>query len=99
MARNQIIPKNTRRVDMLRSVIRCGGCGRFYFGSFSRGFRRYRCNGQLTDRCPIQERCPAKTLKGQDIEPLVWDDIQRFPRNPGDILEELAREREMSAGV
>jgi hypothetical protein len=30
---------------------------------------------------------------------LVWDDIERFLHNPGDILEELTREREMEAGL
>jgi site-specific DNA recombinase len=99
LAANRIMSRNTDRVYLLKSVIRCGCCGRYYVGCWSRKYPRYRCNGQLTDRRPIQERCPSKTVKGPDLEPVVWDDIQRFLCNPGDILEELEREREMDQGV
>jgi transcriptional regulator with XRE-family HTH domain len=99
LAKNQIMSRNTDRVYLLKSVIRCGCCGRYYVGCWSRKYPRYRCNGQLTDRRPIQERCPSKTVKDPDLEPVVWDDIQRFLRDPGDILEELERERNMDQGV
>jgi site-specific DNA recombinase len=99
LASNRLMAKNTPCVYLLKSVIRCGGCGRYYIGSWGRGFPWYRCNGALTDRRPVQERCPAKALKGPDLEPLVWEDVKRFLRNPGDILEELTREREIDAGV
>jgi site-specific DNA recombinase len=99
LSRNRLMVKNTPRVYLLKSVMRCGSCGRFFIGSWSRNHPRYRCNGQLTDRRPIQERCQAKTLRGPDLEPLVWDDIERFLRDPGDILEELQREREMDQGA
>ena len=91
--------KNTRRSYLLKSVIRCGICGLTYIGSWGRGFAWYRCNGRLTDRGPIPERCLALALKGPDIDAVVWDDIERFLRDPGDILEELAQEREMEAGA
>ena len=99
LTRNRIMSKNTPRVYLLRSVCRCGGCRRFYVGSWGRGFPWYRCNGQLTDKGPKGERCPAKALKGPDIETVVWEDIERFLRDPGDILEELSREKEMDAGA
>ena len=97
LKQNQIIPKNSGRIYLLRSVIRCGGCGKTYVGSWGRGLVRYRCNGRMIDRRPIDDRCQSKSLKGPDIEPLVWGDIERFLRNPGDILEELDREREMES--
>jgi site-specific DNA recombinase len=99
LALNRIIPKNTGRIHLLRSVIRCGGCGKRYIGCWGRGFVWYRCNGRLIDRSPIDQRCQSKAIRGPDLEMLVWDDIERFLHNPGDILEELTREREMEAGL
>jgi len=99
LSRNRKVAKNTPRVYLLKSVIRCGCCGLKYIGSWGRGFPWYRCNGKLVDRGPIEGRCPAKGLKGPHIEALVWDDIERFLRDPGEILEELARERELDTGA
>ena len=99
LSRNRKVAKNTHRVYLLKSVIRCACCGLTYIGSWGRGFPWYRCNGKMTDRGPIEDRCPAKGLKGPDIEGLVWDDIERFLREPGEILEELARERELDTGA
>ena len=96
---NRLMAKNTKRNYLLKSVIRCGISGHAYIGSWSRNAVRYRCNGQLTDRGPIPERCPAKAIRGPDIDAVVWDDIERFLREPGDILEELAQERTMDAGA
>ena len=96
---NRLMAKNTKRNYLLKSVIRCGISGHAYIGSWSRNAVRYRCNGQLTDRGPIPERCPAKAIRGPDIDAVVWKDIERFLREPGDILEELAQERTMDAGA
>ncbi|MCI0441390.1 MAG: recombinase family protein [Chloroflexi bacterium] len=95
---NRIIPKNTERVYLLRSVIRCGICGLNYTGvhQASRATTWYRCNGKALQRGKIEGKCPNKAFKGDQVEPLVWSDIERFLRNPGDILEELQREREMN---
>ncbi len=95
---NRLMAKNTRRIYLLKSVIRCGICGLTYIGSWGRGFAWYRCNGRLTDRGPISGRCSALALKGPDIDTVVWDDIERFLRDPGDILVELSHEMEMNAG-
>lgn len=99
LSRNRKLAKNTHRVYLLKSVIRCAFCGLTYIGSWGRGFPWYRCNGKMTDRGPIEGRCPAKGLKGPDIEALVWDDIARFLYDPGEILEELALERELDTGA
>ena len=96
---NRLMAKNTKRYYLLKSVIRCGSCGLTYIANRGRGFPWYRCNGRLTDRGPIPERCPSKALKGPVIERLVWDDVERFLRDPRDILEELSQEQEMDAGV
>ena len=91
--------KNTKRNYLLKSVIRCGICGLTYIGAWGRGFVWYRYNGRLTDRGPIPERCSALTIKGPDIEAVVWADIERFLREPGGILKELTQEKEMDSGA
>ena len=92
LARNRIIPKNSKRTYLLRSVIRCGICGLNYCGSTSNGAAWYRCNGQLVERGPIEGRCNGKSVRGDTIEPLIWSDIERFLRSPGELLDELAIE-------
>ena len=96
---NRIMPKNTKRNYLLKSVIRCGGCGRYYTGSWGRRFVWYRCNGQLTDRGPKAGRCSTKALKGTNIDQPAWEEIERFLWDPGEILEELSRDKEMEAGA
>ena len=36
---------------------------------------------------------------GEVIDPVVWDDIERFLRYPGDILEELKCKKELDVGA
>ncbi|MCH7787532.1 MAG: hypothetical protein IIC22_08480, partial [Chloroflexi bacterium] len=57
------------------------------------------CNGQLVERGPVEGKCQAKSIKSSDIEPAVWSDIERFLRDPGDILEELQKEQELDASA
>ncbi len=63
----------------------------------------YRCNGALVGRGPLGGRCGAKGVKGVYLEPVVKEDIGRFLRDPGDLLEDLAaeleREREPTEAV
>ena len=92
LERNRLIPKNSRRVHLLRSRIKCGQCGLNYTGSRSRSETWYRCNGQLTERGPIEGRCPAKAVKGSVIEEVVWHDIEQLLRAPGDLIDALAAE-------
>ena len=84
LARNRLMPKNGKRFYLLRSIIKCGTCGLNYCGSTGNGNVRYRCDGQLVERGPIEGKCTGKSIKGADLEPVVWSDIQRWVRNPGD---------------
>jgi site-specific DNA recombinase len=99
LAANRIIPKNGRRIYPLRSLIVCGLDGLKYSGSTNRGITWYRCNGQMVERGPVEGRCRAKSIKGEDLWPLVWADIERFLRDPGDLLDELRAEREMNSAA
>jgi len=99
LAANRIRPKNSSRRYLLRSLIVCGTCGLHYCGSANRGVTWYRCDGQLVERGPIDGRCPGKSVKGPELEPAVWDDIERFLRNPGALIDELATERNGTAAA
>jgi site-specific DNA recombinase len=92
LARNRAIAKNTRRIYLLRGVLKCATCGHNFCGSSCHGENWYRCDGTLGRSDLVGERCSAKRLKGAYLEPVVWNDIERFLRDPGDILVELQRE-------
>jgi site-specific DNA recombinase len=51
------------------------------------------------ERGPIEGRCPSKSVKGPELERPVWDDIERWLRNPGDLVDELAAERNGTAAA
>jgi site-specific DNA recombinase len=75
---------------LLRSRLLCHRCGLNFTGSRSHGTIWYRCNGQLAGRGETRGRCSAKAINGTVLEAIVWDDIERFLREPGTLLDELA---------
>ena len=93
LARNRTIPKNTSRVYLLGGVIACGTCGLAYTASQGRpGQWWYRCGGRHAERGEFEGRCPSSMVAGRKLEPAVWTDIERFLRDPGDVLADLAAE-------
>jgi site-specific DNA recombinase len=97
LARNRIIAKNTNRVYLLRSVIKCGLCGLTYSGCWDRGQVRYVCNGKLqAERGSVNGKCANRSFYGRYLEEAVWCDIERFLRDPLDMLDELASELDAS---
>jgi len=94
LAANRTMAKNSRRRYLLRGVIRCGVCGLTYCGTQGRGeVGWYRCVGQVVERGPFPGRCPGQSIRTDTIEPVVWADIERFLRDPGDVLGDLEAER------
>jgi site-specific DNA recombinase len=90
---NRIMRRRTQTMNILRSVVVCGIDGLHYSSAVGRDVAWLRCNGQTAHRGKIQGRCPAKSIKLHDLAPVVWEDIERFLRHPGEIIEELAAER------
>ena len=92
-------PEKPRRNYLLRGLIRCGNCGKAYCGSVSKvgpnrskEKRYYRCNGVTQWRklgCP---KCSAKSLVADEIEGIVWADVQGYIMNPDVIIEQLKRQ-------
>lgn len=96
--------KRARRQYLLRGLIKCGICGLNYVGTAYRTRRGepqiyYVCGGKHQLRGPFAlqgKKCPSKAISGA-IEGEVWKDLERFLRNPGPVLEQLAkRVREVS---
>lgn len=98
LVRNRIAAKNTKRAYLLRSVIRCGVCGLTYCGAQGRpGVWWYRCNGQIIERGPLQGRCLGQSIRGPAIEAAVWGDIERWLRDPDEILDDIDLDAECRA--
>lgn len=91
LAGNACRPKNTSRTYLLRGIVKCARCGRTFSGTMNKGQVWYRCNGNLR-RLALPEVCRAKGVKGEHLEPRVWTDIERWLRDPGELLEELREE-------
>jgi site-specific DNA recombinase len=95
---NRSIPKNTPRRYLLRGVIHCGIDGLSYCGSQGRGeVGWYRCTGQLVERGVLPGRCWGQSVRTDAIEPIVWEDIEHWLRDPGDALDDLDGRAERAA--
>jgi hypothetical protein len=57
----------------------------------------YRCTGQLVERGPLPGRCWGQSIRTDAIEPMVWADIERWLRDPGDVLDDLDGRAERDA--
>ena len=51
---------------------------------------------RMTSRYDSENRCQSKMIKSTEIETIVWQDIERWLRNPGEILNELNVENDRS---
>lgn len=81
---------------LLKSLIRCGDCGKGYVGHTVSGRRYkeraypdvayYEC-GSLTNR--DYEFCGNVRLRASEIERAVWDQIESFISSPTEIIERL----------
>jgi site-specific DNA recombinase len=98
LERNRRVTRNSPRRYLLKRVITCGICGLTYSGSQGRtGVAWYRCNGQLAERGPIAGKCWGHSIRADALEPVVWADLERFLRDPGDVLDELDAPAERDA--
>lgn len=97
LTRNRLVGKNTPRHYLLTGLIKCGVCGKTYCAAHGRDkIVWWRCNGRMTSRYDAENRCQSKMVKSSEIETIVWQDIERWLRNPGEILNELNVENDWS---
>ena len=87
------IPHNTKRNYLLRGLIHCGNCGKSYVGGTvtSRGEDRryYRCSGRMNWKNLPSPKCMNKSIRGESLEAIVWDDVKRFVSKPEIATEQL----------
>jgi site-specific DNA recombinase len=97
----------TTRSYLLRGLIKCGLCGLTYIGAASPPYKSteriyYSCNGkgQLRGRYGAEgKRCPSKNVHAIALETAVWEDIETFLRNPGDVIARLGQQMRIQAGT
>jgi len=97
LASHRIAARNTERVYLLRGVMTCAHCGQRLVGSTNRSTTYYRCGGRRQGRGGLAGGCPGRDVKGEPIESIVWGDVERWLRDPGDLLDELDGRAERDA--
>lgn len=79
---------------LLRSLIRCGSCGNTFVGHFFKRskyeYKYYVCIGKRKDRALIP--CRSLMIRADALEGAVWQDVENFVSNPGEVVEALRQE-------
>ncbi len=85
--------RNTKRQYLLRGHLYCRQCGRSYCGHAARTIGYYRCHGKLRITAPVN-RCHNKNWRADEIEPLIWKEIERVLDNPEFIVTAIKKQRD-----
>jgi site-specific DNA recombinase len=91
LRKNQLARMAHAKTDyLLRRLIRCSVCGRHYVGTG----KYYVCIGRHGARhlSPDGQRCASDSVRRDQIEALVWGDIEVFVYKPGAVLQTLERQ-------
>jgi len=72
--------RNSKRLYLLKGLLRCGGCGATYVGDPCHGKFYYRCNR----RC---KKLP--TIREELLDETVWNAIEEAVSNPSIILDQV----------
>jgi site-specific DNA recombinase len=97
---SQTSSRNVKRQYLLRGHISCKHCGRTFFSTFTYdrygdkriATRRYRCTGKLRMVQPVN-RCDNRSWKADNLEALVWTQIEGVLDKPEGIVAEIERQR------
>ena len=88
LARNaEFCKRNVRRQYLLSGLIRCGKCGYRYNARTLRDTVYYGCNSKLSHVRPAP--CESNSVRGDKIEPAVWDSIKELLSQPKLIIEQI----------
>jgi site-specific DNA recombinase len=104
-ARQQRVKNYTRSGNvhfeyLLKSLIRCGHCGRKWGGTTYSGrcnketgikfkYRCYRCPNLFPKVYGVVNRCPTHTIRAEILEEFIWDMVMEALSNPVDYIERL----------
>ena len=89
--------RSVKHLYLLRGMAKCGLCGLTFIGSHTvrpngKVESYYRCNGKHSAHQIYGKeggRCRAKDVNGMFFEETIWNDIEQFLRNPGEVGEIL----------
>jgi site-specific DNA recombinase len=88
--------RKTSRRYLLSGFIRCAECGRLCTGRTTTRGKRYPyycCPAPRRERHEKRTH-PTARVSAPWLENLVWQDIRRFLKNPGEVLERVRRQFE-----
>lgn len=89
--------RNTRKEYLLSGLLVCSKCGQRYTGWTSRGTSYYRCRSKRGDILP--EPCPSCCVRGDRIEPLVWDSVSQLLSQPELIIDQVRNHDQADANA
>ena len=82
---------------LLSGFTLCGRCGAAYCSRKTYGknkYHYYRCLRSDASRTTLDERCENKSVKGPELEHLVWDEICKLLQEPSRLKQELVRQNQ-----
>ncbi|GGG07277.1 resolvase-like protein [Paenibacillus albidus] len=104
-ARQQRIKNYTRSGNvhfdyLLKSLLRCGHCGRKWGGTTYSGrhdkitglrqkYRCYRCPNVYPKLYGVVTRCPTHSIRAEKLEEFIWEMVMEALSNPEDYIERL----------
>ncbi len=99
LARNAVLSfrNNTRHSYLLRCLLTCEVCGLAMYGITRRASARkpvrqaYECHGK---DCILSARaiaCPSRTVRAEEIEPVVWNHVAGLLADPDQLLAQFDR--------
>jgi len=95
----ELAARNTKRDYLLRGYLTCAQCGKRYDGATKRyntlqglkEYRYYRCSSNFKVHNPY---CANPSCKAEDLESIVWQEIERVLSKPEIVFAELHRQNE-----
>lgn len=90
---------------LLKSLIRCGHCGRkwgctTYSGRLNKEtgtrlrYRCYRCPNVFPKVYGVVERCPTRSIRAEILEEFIWEMVMEALSNPEDYIQRLEGQAE-----
>lgn len=91
LARNsEFCNRNVKRQYLLSGLIRCGKCGYNYSARTMRDTIYYTCNSKLGHVNAVS--CKSPGVRGDMIEPVVWDSVKELLSQPKLIIEQMEKQ-------
>jgi site-specific DNA recombinase len=99
LAENQRLSvKNTREITLLQGLLVCGQCGYALYRTSTRTTKRqakyYRCLGSDRWRHMMETPCACRPIRVEDLDEMVWTQVEQLLEDPTLIRAELERRRD-----